>query len=78
MSEETPIKALIGIYPVARDVTISAVDLQRASDEIDAERARRRRVAEEAQAAAQARAEAAKQAKGWRGSLRAMFGRRGV
>ena len=52
MSDETPIKAYVGTYPVAHDITISAVDLQRASDEIDRERARRRLAAEEAQAAA--------------------------
>ena len=78
MSDSEPIKALIGIYPIARDVVVTAAELQSASDQIDRERARRRRVAEEAQAAAQARAEAAKQAKSWRGWLRAMFGRRGV
>lgn len=71
MTEE-PIRAHVGSYPVARDVTISAADLQRASDEIDAERLRRRLAAEEAQAAA---AEAAR-AKSWRGWLRAMFWRR--
>ena len=78
MNDDGPIRVLVGSYPVARDVTISAAELQHANDEIDRERARRRRVAEEAQAAAQARAEAAKQAKSWRGWLRAMFGRRGV
>ena len=73
MTEE-PIRAYVGTYPIARDVTISAEDLQRADAEIEAERARRRLAAEAA--AAQAAAEKAAAHKTWRGKLRAMFGRR--
>ena len=71
MSDDGPIRAYVGSYPIARDVTISAVDLQRASDEIDAERQRRAEVS----AAAQARAEAAKQAKSWRSRLGGLWRR---
>jgi hypothetical protein len=62
MTEE-PIRAYVGTYPIARDVTISAEDLQRANDEIDRERERRRRVAEAAQ---QAAAEAAARKSWWK------------
>lgn len=71
MSDDGPIRVLVGVYPIARDVLISAIDLQRASAEIDAERARRRRAAEAEQAAAKAAAAR----KTWRSRLRAMFWR---
>ena len=48
----------------------------RAERELDAERARRRRVAEEAQAAVQARADAARKPPRWWARLRAFFRRR--
>lgn len=70
MTEE-PLKVLVGVFPIAKDATIPHELLERASAELDAERARRRRVAEAAQAAA----ERAAARKSWRGRLRAFFGR---
>ena len=76
MTEE-PAKAFViaydGVSP--HGLTIPAEALRRAERELDAERARRRRVAEEAQAAAQARADAVR-ANDWRGWLRAWMRRR--
>lgn len=69
MSDDGPIRVYVGSYPVARDVTIDAATLQRASDEIDRERRRRAEVA----AAAQAAAEREAYAKSWRGRLRSFF-----
>lgn len=41
MSDETPIKVLVGVFPIGLDATIPHELLQRASDEIDRERTRR-------------------------------------
>jgi hypothetical protein len=72
MTDEGPIKALLGVFPVADAVTIPAEVLARASDEIDRERSRR---AEAAAVAAQAAAEAARKRGGWLQRLRAWMGR---
>ena len=74
MSDDGPIRAYIGNYDLSTtDLLIPAEVLARANAEIEAERERRRGVAEAEQAAA----EEAARAKGWRGRLRAFFGRKG-
>jgi hypothetical protein len=71
MSEE-PIRVFLGVFPIKNAVTIPAEVLRAADAEIEAERARRHKVAEEAQAAT----DAAAARKTWRGRLRAMFWRK--
>ena len=54
MTDDNPIRAFVGVFPIAHDVTIPAEVLARANDEIDRERARRRLAAEEQARAAEA------------------------
>lgn len=73
MSDDGPIKAYIGSFPIADTVIIPPDALRRASDEIDRETARRREAAAAAEAAA-AIERATK--RGWWRKLREMFWRR--
>lgn len=76
MSDDEPIKAYLGNYDLAStDVLIPAEALRRASDAIEVERQRRRRVAEEAQAAAEAAALERANKRPWWRKLREMFWR---